>query len=206
MTRDIDRDRRTAANLARLGGLLGVHPNPRPTPARPAPAAADNVDALFATARATADAWHAAEHRRRWHTQLTRWRQHRDGGPRPLLVQYPPPWMSYLLWHSRHTHAWVLELRDRDGLTIIDNNPHLARGEVYAAQTWAHTRGTGQIDEPFYTWLPVTVTGRRGWTPLHDPHWRRNPLFHDLHPRRRPEPCCSWNDLPAPESAQTPGN
>ncbi|WP_203786473.1 hypothetical protein [Paractinoplanes rishiriensis] len=109
------------------------------------------------------------------------------------MVRYlPPDWMSYLLWYSRHTQAWVLELRDGKGLIVMDENRDLARNDVYAAQSWACTCWTDRLDERCYAWLPVTVTRRRGWTPMFDPHWRHSRLYHDLHRARDAASCCTW--------------
>ncbi|MFF5291890.1 hypothetical protein [Paractinoplanes globisporus] len=128
----------------------------------------------------------------RWHTRWARLRRrYLSNDPRPPLVKYlPPDWMTYLLWYSRHANTWVLESRDADRLLIIDANTKLGPRELYAAQTWACTRWATIFDDPCYTWLPITVTSRHGWTPMHNPNWRTNPFYHDLHPPRAIDDCC----------------
>ena len=145
---------------------------------------------LFAVGSTATD--NAAEHRMRWHTRLIRWRQHylKPRGPRPLIVSYLPHHrMSHLLWYSRHTRTWILELRVGNQLEVIATRRDLGRCDVHPAQIWAYDRSREQLAETIPVWLPVTVTMRRGWTPIHDPDWQCNPLLHDLHPTGRGQNC-----------------
>ena len=214
MARYLDRDPKKVARLARLAKARGIRLTTPPPATLALPSVGDNVEALAtragfeafaAAARSAADNLTAEERRMRWHTRFSRWRQHHlSRGARPLVVQYvPPEWMSYLLWYSRHTQAWILELQLSHRLVLIDSHPGLARSDIHAAQSWAYNRHIkNPHDEQVYAWLQVTVTRRRGWAAIHDKDWRTNSFYHDLHPARVAELCCTFPGPPDLDSEE----
>lgn len=115
--------------------------------------------------------------------------------PPVVVFDKVPYWLGYLLWFDRQESCWVLEVSDGDSLLSVAENRALSTiGDLAAAQAWviAHDTDTGGRS-PIGAWHRIAVWERSGWAAIDDIHYRRNALYHDLHPPTAdPKTCCTW--------------